>query len=100
MHEAKTRNSKDIQRIEEKHLKVEKSIENHKIPPKQDMVAMAGPMEDRMAENRQHVKDMIKRYWAHMTKVHEKAAAAANILRLLADEVNEQTYVALLNTGT
>ena len=44
------------------------------------MVAMEGPMEDRTAENRQHVKDMIKRYWAHTTKAHEEAAAAANIL--------------------
>ena len=64
------------------------------------MVAMAGSMEDRTEEKKKHVKEMIKRYWAHTTKAHEEAAAAANILRLLADEVAEQTYVALLNTGT
>ena len=100
MHRAKTGNSKDIQRIKEKCLKVEKSIENHKILPKQDMVAMAGPMEEHTAKNRQHVKDMIQCYWAHTSKVHKEASAAANILQLLVDEVDEQTYVALLNAGT
>ena len=100
MHGAKTGNSKDIQQIEEKHIKVEKSIENHEIPPKQDMVEIAGPMEEHIAENRQHVKDMIKRYYAHTTKAQEEAAVAANILQLLVDEVDEQAYVALVNAGT
>ena len=100
MHGAKTGNSKDIQRIEEKHIKVEKSVEDREIPPKEDMAAIAGPMEERTEEDRKHVRDMIKRYWAHTTKAHEEAAVVANILRLLADEVNEQTYVALLNAGT
>ena len=35
-----------------------------------------------------------------MAKAHEEASAAASILRLLADKVDEQTYVALLNAGT
>ena len=64
------------------------------------MAALAGPMEERTEEDRKHVRDMIKRYWVHTTKAHEEAAVAANILRLLVDEVDEQTYVALLNTGT
>ena len=100
MHGAKTGNSKDIQQIEEKCIKVEKSVEDHEIPPKEDMAAIAGPMEERTEEDRKHVRDMIKRYWVHTTKAHEEAAAVANILRLLADEVDEQTYVALLNAGT
>ena len=79
---------------------MEKSVEDHEIPPREDMVALAGPMEEHTEEDRKHVRDMIKRYWAHTTKAHEEAAAAANILQLLADEVDEQTYVALLNTGT
>ena len=43
-----------------------------------------------MAEQKQHIKDLIKRYWAHTAKAHEEASAAASILRLLADEVDEQ----------
>ena len=35
-----------------------------------------------------------------MAKAHEEASAVASILRLLADEVDEQTYMALLNAGT
>ena len=100
MHRAKTGNSKDIQRIEEKCLKVQKSVEECEIPPKQEMMDIAGPMEESMAEHRQHVRDLIKRYWAHTAKGHEEASVAASILRILADEVDEQTYVALLNAGT
>ena len=100
MHGAKTGNSKDIQRIEEKCLKVQKSVEEREIPPKQEMVDLAGPMEEHMVEHKQHARDLIKCYWEHTAKVHEEAATAASILRLLADEVDEQTYVALLNAGT
>ena len=53
-----------------------------------------------MAEHKQHVRELIKHYWAHTAKAHEEASAAASILRLLADEVDEQTYVALLNAST
>ena len=64
------------------------------------MMDIAGQMEERMAEDRQHVRDLIKCYWAHTSKAHEEAAAAASILRILADELDEQTSVALLNAGT
>ena len=57
-------------------------------------------MEECTAEDRKHVRDLIKHYWAHTSKAHEEAAAAASILQILADELDEQTYVALLNTGT
>ena len=100
MHGAKTSNSKDIQRIEEKRLRVQKSVEEHEIPPKQEMVVIAGPMEESTVEHKQHVRDLIKHYWAHTAKAHEEASVAASILRLLLDEVDEQTYVALLNSGT
>ena len=100
MHGAKTGNTKDLQRIEEMRIKIQKSIEDRKIPPKEDMVEIAGEMENRMPEDRQHVKDLIKSYWAHTTRAHEEAAAAASILKLLADEVDETTYMALITAGT
>ena len=40
-----------------------------------------------------------KRYWAHKTKAHEEAGAVANILRLLADEMDKDAYTALINAG-
>ena len=64
------------------------------------MVELAGPMEEAYREQKQHIKDLIKCYWAHTAKAHKEASAAASILRLLADEVDEQTYVALINAGT
>ena len=80
MHGVKTGNSKDIQRIEKKCLKEQKSVEEREILPKQEMMDIAGPMEERMAEHRQHVRDLIKRYWAHTVKAHKEASAAASIL--------------------
>ena len=75
-------------------------VEDCEIPPKQEMVKLAGPMEEHTEEQKQHIKDLIKRYWAHTVKAHKEASAAASILRLLADEVDKQTYVALINSGT
>ena len=100
MHGAKTGNSKDLQRIEDMRVKVQKSTEDREIPPKEDMVEIAGAMAERTAEDRQHVKDLIKHYWAHTTRAHEEAAAAASILRLLADEMDEASYTALITAGT
>ena len=100
MHGAKTGNSKDIQRVEEKRLKVLKSKGKREIPPKEKMMDIAVQMEERTAEDRQHVRDLIKCYWVHTSKVHEEAAAVASILQILADKLDEQTYVALLNIGT
>ena len=64
------------------------------------MMDIAGQKEERMAEDRKHVRDLIKRYWEHTSKAHEETAAAASILQILADELDEQTYVALLNADT
>ena len=55
LHGAKTGNSKDIQRIEERQIKVQKSVEEHKILPKQEMMDLAGPMDEATAEHKQHV---------------------------------------------
>ena len=100
MHGAKTGNAKDLQRIEEARIKVQKSTEDHQIPPKEDMMGIAGEMENRTPEDRKHVKDLIKHYWTHTTRVHEEAAVAAGILKLLADEVDKKTYTALITAGT
>ena len=89
-----------MQRIEERRLKVQKAVEDSEILPKQEMVKLAGPMEEHTEEQKKNVKDLIKHYWAHTAKAPEEASAAASILRLLADEVEEQTYVALINAGT
>ena len=100
MHGAKTGNSKDLQRIEEMRVKVLKATEDREIPPEKDLADIAGAMENRTPEDRQHVKDLIKRYWAHTARAHEEAGAAASILRLLADEMDEASYTALITAGT
>ena len=48
-------------------IRVQKSTEDHEIPPKEEMVEIAGEMEKRMPEDRKHVKDLIKRYCTHTT---------------------------------
>ena len=100
MHGAKTGNAKDLQWIEDMRIKIQKSTEDHEIPPKEEMVEIADEMEKRTLEDRKHVKELIKRYWTHTTPAHEEAAAAASILKLLADEVDEATYTALITAGT
>ena len=55
LHGAKTGNSKDIQRIEERWIKVQKSVEECEIPLKQEMMDLAGPMDEATAEHKQHV---------------------------------------------
>ena len=100
MHGAKTGNAKDLQWIEDMRIKIQKSTEDREIPPKEEMVEIAGEMEKHTPEDRKHVKELIKRYWTHTTQAHEEAAAAASILKLLADEVDEATYTALIMAGT
>ena len=77
-----------------------KTVEERKILPKQALVDIAGEMEDSTEECKKHVKDLIKRYWAHTSKAHKEVAAAASILRLLADELDEDAYTALISAGT
>ena len=100
LHDAKSGNSKDLQRIEERWIAVMKSTEERQILSKEEMIDLARPMQQSSEEQKKHVKDLIKRYWAHTSRAHEEAAAAASILRLLADEVDEAMYMALINAGT
>ena len=67
MHGAKTGNAKDLQWIEEMRIKIQKSTEDREIPPKEDMVEIAGKMKNCTPKDRQHIKDLIKHYWAHTT---------------------------------
>ena len=57
-------------------------------------------MEEETEEKWKHVRDLIKRFWAHTSKAHEESAAVASILRILADEVDEVMYLTLINAGT
>ena len=100
LHGAKMGNYKDLQRIEERRINVMKLMEDHEISSKEEMMDLARPMEESLEEQKKHVKDLIKRYWVHTSRAHEEATAAASFLQLLADEVDMDTYTALINTGT
>ena len=64
------------------------------------MVKVAGPMEEKSAEQKAHIRDLIKRFWSHVSHAHKEAGAATSLLWLLADEVDEETYTSLMNVGT
>ena len=42
---------------------------------------------------------IVKKYFRHVTKAHEEAAAAAKMAQLLIDEVDENSYIELLRNG-
>ena len=67
MHGAKTGNAKDLQWIEEARIKIQKLTEDREIPPKEEMVEIAGEMEKRTPEDKKHMRELIKRYWTHTT---------------------------------
>ena len=100
LHGAKTGNSKDLQRIEEKHINVLKTVEECEISSKEDMVEIAEPKEESSDEQKKHVKELVKRYWAHTMKAHEEASVATNILQLLSNKMDEKSYTALITVGT
>ena len=56
-----------------------KLMEDREISSKEEMMDLAGSMEESSEEQKKHVKDLIKRYWAHTSRAHEEAAAAASI---------------------
>ena len=86
-------------RIEDIRIKVQKWVEECKIPPKQRWWTVQAQWDEAMAEHKQHVRDFIKQYWSDTAKAHEESLAAASIMRLLSDEVDGQTYIALLNAA-
>ena len=93
MHGAKMGNAKDLQQIEDMRMRIQKSTEDRKIPSKEEMVDIAGEMENHTPEDRKQKKDLIKCYWTHTTRAQEEAAVMASILKLLADEVDEATCI-------
>ena len=50
LHGAKMGNSKDLQCIKKRCVRVKKSVEDHEILPKKEMVELAGPMEEESEE--------------------------------------------------
>ena len=81
-------------------MKVEKSTEEHEIPEKSEMMSLAETVKDKAPDEKANIKDLIKCFWAHTLKAHEEVSAAASILQILADEVDEVTYMSLVNAGT
>ena len=59
LHGANMGNSKDLQHIEERHVKFQKSVEDCEIPLKEEMIELVGQIEGETEEKWQHVKDMI-----------------------------------------
>ena len=99
-HGTKTGNSKEILRVEEKRWKVEKSIEEHKISPEEQVKTFADMMIVKSKMERADVIHMIKRYFRHVAKAHEEAVSAARIVPELVDEVDENSWLQIVSNGT
>ena len=74
-HGMKTGNSKEILWVEEKHWKVEKSIEECEISPEEQVKMFADMMTVKSKMERADVIHMIKCYFGHIAKAHEEAAS-------------------------
>ena len=99
-HGTKTGNSKEILWVEEKHWKVEKSIEEREISPEEQVKMFADMMTVKSKMERADVIHMIKRYFGHVAKAHEEAASAARIAQELVDEVDENSWLQIVSNGT
>ena len=78
-HGTKTGNSREISQVEEKRWKVEKSIEEHEIPPDEQVQTFANTMKVKSKTERAEVIRMIKLYFGHVARVHEEAVSAVRI---------------------
>ena len=96
----KTGNSKEILRVEEKCWKVERSIEEHEISPDEQVKTFANTMTVKSKMERADVIHMIKCYFRHVAKAHEKAVSAARIAQELVDEVDENSWLQIVSNGT
>ena len=99
-HGTKTGNSKEILRVEEKRWKVEKSIEECKISPDEQVQTFADTMKVKSKTDRAEVVRMIKRYFEHVARAHEEVALAARIAQELVDEVDENSWLQIISNGT
>ena len=79
LHGTKTGNSKEILRVEEKRWKVERSIEERKISPEEEVKMFADMMQVKSKADRAEVMRLVKRYFGHVAKAYEEAASAARI---------------------
>ena len=100
LHGTKTGNSKEIQRVDEKHWKAEWSIEERALMTDDQVQTFADTMKVKSKMDRADVVLMIKKYFGHVAKAHEEATAAAKIAQLLIDEVDENSYMQLMANGT
>ena len=79
MHGTKTRNSKEILRLEEKRWKVERSIEECEISPEEEVKMFVDMMQVKSKTDRAEVMRMVKQYFGHVAKAHEEVASTARI---------------------
>ena len=100
MHGTKTGNSKEILRVEEMRWKVEKSIEEHEILPDEQVQTFADMMKVKSKTDRAEVVRMIKCYFGHVARAHEKVASKARIAQELVDEVDENLWLQIVSNGT
>ena len=99
LHRTKMGNSKEIQRVEEKRWKAERSIEERDLTSEEDIKTFADTMKIKSKTERADVVLMVKKYFGHITKAHEEAVAAAKMAQLLIDEVDKNSYIQLLKNG-
>ena len=99
-HSTKTGNSEEILRVEEKRWKVERSIEERKISPDEQVKTFANTMTVKSKTERADVIHMIKCYFGHVTRTHKEAASAARIAQELVDEVDENLWLQIVSNGT
>ena len=100
LHGVKTGNSKEILKIEEKRWKVERSIEQRDLAGEEEIQTFADTMQVKSKTEKADVVRMVKKYFGHVAKAHEEAAAAARTAQLLIDEIDENSYIELLRNGT
>ena len=100
LHGTKTGNSKEILKIEEKRWKVERAIEQRDLAGEEEIQTFADTMQVKSKMEKADVIRMVKKYFGHVAKAHEEAAAAARTAQLLIDEIDENSYIELLRNGT
>ena len=93
-------NSKEIQRVEEKRWKVEKSVEDKEVMRGDDVLAFTERMKMKKNTERTEVIMMIKCYFGHVAKAHEEAASTAHLAKMLIDEVDETSFMKIMDNGT
>ena len=93
-------NSKEIQRVEEKRWKVEKSVEDKEVMRGDNVLAFAETMKMKKNTERAEVIMMIKHYFGHIAKAYEEAASGAHLAKILIDEVDKTSFMKIMDNGT